>query len=50
MSHGLLLDSSDHPELQYDFAYYVINELLSGYNVLNQASMEVHGVGFIQKA
>ncbi|CAD0114541.1 unnamed protein product, partial [Aureobasidium uvarum] len=49
MSHGLLLDSSDHAELRFDFAYHIANELLSTCDVLNLASMEVHGVGLIEK-
>ncbi|CAD0090131.1 unnamed protein product, partial [Aureobasidium vineae] len=49
MSHGLLLDSSDHAELRFDFAYHVANELLSVCEFLNLASMEVHGVGLIEK-
>ncbi|KAI5203430.1 hypothetical protein E4T39_04283 [Aureobasidium subglaciale] len=49
MSHGLLLESSDHVELRYDFAYHVANELLSSCNSLSLSSMEVHGVGLIEK-
>ena len=49
MSHGLLLESSDHAELRFDFAYHIANDLLSVCNELNLASMEVHGVGLIEK-
>ncbi|KAI5276003.1 hypothetical protein E4T47_01035 [Aureobasidium subglaciale] len=49
MSHGLLLDSSDHAELRYDFAYQVANELLNACDSLSLCSMEVHGVGLVEK-
>ena len=49
MSHGLLLETSDHAELRFDFAYHVANELVSVCNDLNPSSMEVHGVGLIEK-
>lgn len=49
MSHGLLVDCSDHAELRFDFAYHVTCELLSICDVLSLASMGVHGVGLIEK-
>jgi hypothetical protein len=49
MSHGLLRDSSDHAELRYDFAYHVANALLENCRKLSLPSMEVHGVGLIEK-
>jgi len=49
MSHGLLRDSSDHAELRYDFAYHIANALLTTCNKLGLPSMEVHGVGLVEK-
>ncbi|KAM0723149.1 hypothetical protein Q7P37_001349 [Cladosporium fusiforme] len=49
MSHGLLRDSSDHAELRFDFAYHLASTLLSVCNNLSLPSMEVHGVGLIEK-
>lgn len=49
MSHGLLLESSDHAELRFDFAYHIANELVSVCTMLSPSSMEVHGVGLIEK-
>jgi hypothetical protein len=49
MSHGLLRNSSDHAELRYDFAYHVANALLENCSKLSLPSMEVHGVGLIEK-
>jgi hypothetical protein len=49
MSHGLLHDSSDHAELRYDFAYHIADALLESCNKLGLPSMEVHGVGLIEK-
>lgn len=49
MSHGLLRDSSDHAELRYDFAYHLANALLTSCGKLSLPSMEVHGVGLIEK-
>lgn len=49
MSHGLLLESSDHPELCFNYAYHVAHELLMVCDVMNLASMEVHGIGFVEK-
>lgn len=49
MSHGLLRESSDHAELRYDFAYHVANALLKNCDKLRLPSMEVHGVGLIEK-
>jgi hypothetical protein len=49
MSHSLLRDTSDHAELRYDFAYHVANALLTSCAKLSLSSMEVHGVGLIEK-
>jgi len=49
MSHGLLLESSDHAELRFDFAYHVANDLVCVCNALSPSSLEVHGVGLIEK-
>lgn len=49
MSHGLLRDSSDHAELRFDYAYHLASTLLSVCNNLSLPSMEVHGVGLIEK-
>lgn len=49
MSHGLLRDSSDHGELCFDFAYHIANALLASCSNLSLPSMEVHGVGLIEK-
>ncbi|KEQ75177.1 hypothetical protein M436DRAFT_43255 [Aureobasidium namibiae CBS 147.97] len=49
MSHGLLLEASAHAELRFEFAYHVANDLISVCNVLDPSSMEVHGVGLIEK-
>lgn len=49
MSHGLLRDSSDHAELRYDFAYHIVNALLASCSKLGLPSMEVHGVGLVEK-
>lgn len=49
MSHALLRDSSDHAELRFDFAYHIANNLLSCCSELSLPSMEVHGVGLIEK-
>lgn len=49
MSHGLLLETSDHAELRFDFAYHVASDLVSVCNAISLASMEVHGVGLIEK-
>lgn len=49
MSHGLLRDSSDHAELRYDFAYHLANALLTSCGKLSLPSMEVHGVGLMEK-
>jgi len=49
MSHGLLLESSDHAELRFDFAYHVANDLVCVCNALSPLSLEVHGVGLIEK-
>jgi hypothetical protein len=49
MSHGLLRDNSDHAELRYDFAYHVADALLASCAKLSLPSMEVHGVGLVEK-
>lgn len=49
MSHGLLRDSSDHAELRFDFAYHIANTLLTSCSNLSLPSMEVHGIGLIEK-
>ncbi|KAI4853832.1 hypothetical protein E4T44_00597 [Aureobasidium sp. EXF-8845] len=49
MSHGLLLENSDHAELRFDFAYHIANELVSVCDSISLPSMEVHGVGLIEK-
>jgi len=49
MSHGLLRDNSEHTELRLDFAYHVARKLLAACDVLSLPSMEVHGVGLVEK-
>ncbi|KAI4853748.1 hypothetical protein E4T44_00642 [Aureobasidium sp. EXF-8845] len=49
MSHGLLLENSDHAELRFDFAYHIANDLVSVCDSRSLSSMEVHGVGLIEK-
>jgi hypothetical protein len=49
MSHGLLRDNSDHAELRFDFAYHVADALLTSCEKLSLESMEVHGVGLVEK-
>lgn len=49
LSHQLLMERSDHDELRFDFACRVAHSVLSYCNRLALASMEVHGVGFIEK-
>jgi hypothetical protein len=49
MSHGLLLENSDHAELRFDFAYHIANEMVSVCESMSLSSMEVHGVGLIEK-
>lgn len=49
LSHQLLLEDSEHIELRFDFACRVARAVLSQCNKFALASMEVHGVGFIEK-
>ncbi|THX67955.1 hypothetical protein D6D08_06492 [Aureobasidium pullulans] len=49
MSHGLLRENSEHAELRLDFAYRVARKLLAACDVLSIPSMEVHGVGLVEK-
>lgn len=49
MSHQLLLSSSDHCELRFDFACRIAHATLSYCKKLALAAMEVHGVGFVEK-
>ncbi|THW31216.1 hypothetical protein D6D25_05721 [Aureobasidium pullulans] len=49
MSHGLLRENSEHAELRLDFAYHVARKLLAACDVLSIPSMEVHGVGLVEK-
>lgn len=49
LSHQLLLEDSEHCELRFDFACRVASAVLGHCNRLALASMEVHGVGFVEK-
>lgn len=49
MTHGLLREASDHAELQLNFAYHVANDLLVLCDGLSLQSMEVHGIGLVEK-
>lgn len=49
LAHQLLLEDSEHYELRFDFACRVAYSVLSYCNKFALASMEVHGVGFIEK-
>ncbi|KAI5358724.1 hypothetical protein Slin15195_G111710 [Septoria linicola] len=49
LSHQLLREQSDHWELRLDFACHIAHALLSYCNKLALASMEVHGVGIMEK-
>lgn len=49
LSHQLLLEISEHCELRFDYACRVAHAVLTFCNRLALASMEVHGVGFIEK-
>lgn len=47
--HGLLRETSDRPELRYDFACGIARSLTTSCNKLSLPAMEVHGVGLIEK-
>ena len=49
LSHGLIRESSDHPELEYMFACRIARAVVETCRTLSLASMEVHGVGFVEK-
>ncbi|KAF2167017.1 hypothetical protein M409DRAFT_22456 [Zasmidium cellare ATCC 36951] len=49
LSHQLLRETSDHPELQYDFACHIAHALIAYCNRLSLAAMEVHGIGMAEK-
>ena len=49
LSHGLIREASDHPELEYAFPCRVARVLIETSRTLSLASMEVHGVGFAEK-
>ena len=49
LSHGLLRDASNHPELEYTFACRIARAMVDTCRTLSLASMEVHGVGFVEK-
>lgn len=49
LSHGLLKDTSDNAELQYDFACHIAYAVVSLCDGLALEAMEVHGVGFAEK-
>lgn len=49
LTHGLLRETSDHAELQYDFACHIALALIAYCNRLSLAAMEVHGIGMAEK-
>jgi hypothetical protein len=49
LSHGLVREQSDHPELEFMFASRIARAMLETCGKLTLASMEVHGVGFVEK-
>jgi hypothetical protein len=49
LSHGLIRESSDHPELEYMFACRIARTMVETCRMLSLASMEIHGVGFVEK-
>lgn len=49
LSHGLIRDASDHPELEYAFPCRIARAMMDTCHTLSLASMEVHGVGFAEK-
>ncbi|GIZ49417.1 hypothetical protein CKM354_001244700 [Cercospora kikuchii] len=49
LSHQLLREQSDHWELRLEFACHIAHALLSYCQKLALASMEVHGVGIMEK-
>lgn len=49
LSHGLLREISDHPEIRFDFACQIARVLSITCNNLSLAAMEVHGVGLVEK-
>lgn len=48
-SHGLVRQTSDHPELEYAFPCRIARAMIDISQTLHLAAMEVHGVGFVEK-
>lgn len=49
LSHGLVRETSDYPELEFVFACRIARAMVDTCRTLSLASMEVHGVGFVEK-
>lgn len=49
LSHQLLRELSEHPEIRYQFACHIAYAAIAFCNRLPLATMEIHGVGFAEK-
>jgi hypothetical protein len=49
LSHGLVREQSEHAELEFMFACRIARAMMETCRALSLASMEVHGVGFVEK-